>query len=171
MGVQDRDWYREANARREGRSPQIARLPSLRPATVAALWIIGACLLLAVGVSLVQWRSRVTLEEVIRLDRDLAQRAESKMQQDQRDEATRQARRQSQVQRQDANRFKAIAERQRDAEDARLAAVNAIDRKAKAWARFYRTPATCDEAATLECANGFIRAKRTFEERYARGEL
>ncbi len=93
------------------------------------------------------------------------------MQQDQRDEATRRAQRQSQVQQEDAIRFKAIAERQREAQDARLAAVNAIDRKAKAWTKFYRAPANCAEAATLECANGFIRAKRTFEERYARGEL
>lgn len=165
MGVQDRDWYREAQARREGRSPQINRLRSLHLATVAALSIISALLLLAGGVSLVQWRAQVALEELVRLDRELAQRAEARMQQDRRDEAARQARLQAQIQQQDAKRFKAIAERQRDEQKARLAAAHAVDRKAKAWVRFYCKPATCDDAATLDCANGFIRAKRMFEPR------
>lgn len=171
MGVQDRDWYREAHARREGRLPQINRLRSLHPATGAALSIIGALLFLAIGVSLMQWRARVALDEVMGMNQESAQSSQVQMQQVLRDEAVRQAQRQAQIQQQEAMRFKAIAERQRDDEDLRRAAVNAVDRKAKAWARFYRKPATCEDVATMECANNFIRARRTFEEKYARGEL
>jgi len=46
-----------------------------------------------------------------------------------------------------------------------------VDRKERAWTRYYRKPAICNDAATVECANAFIRAKRTFEEKYPRGEL
>ena len=55
-------------------------------------------------------------------------------------------------------------------EDAARAAVNSVDRKSKPWAKFYRKPATCEDVATMECANGFIRARRTFEVRYERGD-
>lgn len=170
MGVQDRDWYREAHARRDSGPSQISRLRRLHPATVAASSIIGALLLLAFGVSFVQWRARIAHEELTRLHQESALRAEAQMQQDERDEIVRQAHRQAQIQQQEAKRLHAVAERQRGEEDATRAQANAVDRKAKAWAKFYRKPATCDEVATMECANGFIRAKRTFEEKYARGE-
>lgn len=46
----------------------------------------------------------------------------------------------------------------------------AAERKERAWARFYKKPAACDEtppkASMVECANHFIRAKREFEQSY-----
>ena len=38
----------------------------------------------------------------------------------------------------------------------------------QAFAASYRRPPGCAEAATLECANHYIRAKRAFEAQYAR---
>ena len=74
------------------------------------------------------------------------------------------------------------ASRQRAEAEARLkelemlkhqAAVEAA-RKEAAWRRFYQKPALCDIAegqAFVECANGFIRASREFELKYAKGQV
>ena len=53
-------------------------------------------------------------------------------------------------------------------------AVEAAARKEEAWRRYYQTPALCASAegqAFVECANGFIRAKRAFELKYATGPV
>jgi hypothetical protein len=48
-------------------------------------------------------------------------------------------------------------------------------RKERAWARFYKRPATCDGNPSadqlIECGNHFIRAKREFDERWRTGNL
>lgn len=47
-------------------------------------------------------------------------------------------------------------------------------RKDAAWRKFYQRPAGCDKAegaALVECANHYIRAKRSFETLYNAGEL
>ena len=50
----------------------------------------------------------------------------------------------------------------------------AADRKERAWARFYKKPAACEEtppkASMVECANHFIRAKREFEQLFEAGK-
>ena len=179
MGVQDRDWYwqdRDTKNRatynlRDFRGRRVF-LP--RGHSSATRWLAGVCvaaLIYVLGFAFVQWRTQTMAEQISRNGQDAQLRMQQQAQQAQRDEAARQDRRQALLQQQEAMRLQSIAERQRGEEDARRAATNAVDRKAKAWAKFYRKPATCEDAATMECANAFIRAKRTFEEKYARGEL
>jgi hypothetical protein len=61
--------------------------------------------------------------------------------------------------------------RQEAEEAARKADLAEVARRERAWAKFYRKPSSCSETVSMECANGFIRAKREFDERFARGEL
>jgi hypothetical protein len=67
------------------------------------------------------------------------------------------------------------AAQQRAVEDARRAAIEEAARKERAWAKFYKRPANCDndlnQEQLVECANHHIRAKRQFEEAYAAGKL
>jgi hypothetical protein len=47
-------------------------------------------------------------------------------------------------------------------------------RKERAWAKFYKRPAPCDDPAgeqAVQCANDFIRAQRQFHEAYTAGKL
>lgn len=48
-------------------------------------------------------------------------------------------------------------------------------RRERAWAKFYRRPASCEGNPTtdqlIECANHFIRSKREFDERWKAGTL
>lgn len=73
------------------------------------------------------------------------------------------------------NRQKAEkAAAQREAELSKRQLVDEVLRKEDAWSRFYRKPVQCDKAegqAFMECANGYIRAKRQFEAQYAKGAL
>jgi len=74
-----------------------------------------------------------------------------------------------------ANRSGEPQEAERLAALAQQAALQAIERKERAWALFYKKPAACDEippkASMVECANHFIRAKREFEQLYEAGKL
>jgi hypothetical protein len=99
------------------------------------------------------------------------QKAQLQAQEQQREQAIREASRQAELQRQEAMRLQAVAESQRAEEDVRRASAAEADRKERAWAKFYRKPAACNDAVSMECANAYIRAKRTFEEKFARGEL
>lgn len=66
------------------------------------------------------------------------------------------------------------AQRQRAAAAADLARQEQADRKADAWARYYRPSAACRDSTastSVECANEFIRAKRGFEEAWGAGKL
>lgn len=63
---------------------------------------------------------------------------------------------------------------QREAELSKRQIADEVLRKEAAWSRFYKKPAQCDKAdgqAFMDCANGYIRAKRQFEEQYAKGAL
>jgi hypothetical protein len=50
-----------------------------------------------------------------------------------------------------------------------------LERKQRAWARYYKKPPHCDDNPTsdtlVECANHYIRARRQFDEAYAAGKL
>ena len=85
--------------------------------------------------------------------------------------AERQAQREAAMQQQERARLQSLADQERLRTEQRLTARADAERKDRAWARFYRKPAVCDDAATVECANAYIRARRSFEEKYARGEL
>jgi hypothetical protein len=53
--------------------------------------------------------------------------------------------------------------------------LTALERKQRAWARYYKKPPHCDNNPSsdslVDCANHFIRARRQFEEDYAAGKL
>lgn len=50
-----------------------------------------------------------------------------------------------------------------------------MERKQRAWSRYYKKPPYCEENPSsdvlIECANHYIRARRQFEEAYAAGKL
>jgi hypothetical protein len=82
-------------------------------------------------------------------------------------EAEAELRRQVAVQAADDERRRRIAERERLDVEARQAAVDDTEARARAWAAFYRPSPACRDASTTECVNAYIRAKRAFEMRYA----
>ena len=183
MGVSDRDWYRESMRQRESRTghPKAfrawrgtppgavdsGRTPSSRPFRMILWWLaIGIVLFVAVQAFLDR-RARLASEEIARA----ANQSRVQAQQQAQDREERRRVNQALLDRQEAIRVQAIRERQQsDDRTARAAAAEAV-RKQRAWERFYQPPAYCNDAGTMECANAFIRAKRSFEQRYARGEL
>jgi type IV secretory pathway VirB10-like protein len=65
------------------------------------------------------------------------------------------------------------AEQQR-APEAAMPLEDEKTRKERAWAKFYKRPAHCDDPASdhaIQCANDFIRAQRQFHEAYSTGKL
>ena len=58
---------------------------------------------------------------------------------------------------------------------ARTAATDASMRRERAWAKYYKRPALCDDQPSnetmMKCANGHIRAKRQFDLDYEAGKL
>jgi flagellar biosynthesis/type III secretory pathway M-ring protein FliF/YscJ len=183
MGVQDRDWYWKERDKKERAAygdelgsdvtqfPRRHQSRSMHPVTMAALSLLGAVLLYAMIASFMQWRAQRMVDQVTRAGQESIRQSQLQAEQMQREASEREAQRQVELRQQEALRVQAISERHQVEEEAQRAAAEGVDRKAKAWAKFYRKPASCNDAATMECANSFIRAKRTFEERYARGEL
>jgi hypothetical protein len=142
-----------------------------RSALIVAAAIAGAALMVIAVDAFREWRVRVAIEQTTRASQDALQRINAENEQAKRDAQAREAMRQANLERQEAARLQVIAQRQRADEAAQRAALEAADRKEKAWAKFYRKPTACNDAVTLECANANIRAKRAFEDKYARGEL
>ena len=183
MGVQDRDWYWEhreslgkKRARREpgfeadqaGATNEPRPQLAMHPLTKLALGAIGAVLLWALLGSFIQWRAQRAFSEVIQATQQSTARAQLESQQAAEQSAQD---RQQRLDEAEAARVALIRAQQ----DAIAQAAKARDedeaRRTAAWAKFYRKPAACNDAATLECANGYIRAKRAFEQKYAKGEL
>lgn len=171
MGVQDRDWYQEGRGEATGGARSPATRSSYHPIAIIFAALLGAGAV-SIGVhAYLEWRARVAIEQVMRVSNEVARKMQMQIAQQQREEAARRQAQKEQLDRQEALKVQAIRERQSAEEDARRATLAEADRKERAWAKFYRKPPSCNEAATMECANGFIRAKRTFEEKYARGDL
>lgn len=139
--------------------------------TIIALAVAGLSLVLIVGVTFVQWRTQAAAQETLRLSREAQRQAEAQIEQMQREALARQAQLEAEQQRQEEKRVQALTEQQRAVDAARRAEAQDADRREKAWARFYRPPPHCETAATMECTNRYIRAKRLFDEKYAKGEL
>ena len=99
------------------------------------------------------------------------QNVQLQLRQQQRAETARQQARHDELDRQEALKVQAIRKQQAFDEAQRRAVIAEAERKERAWAKFYRRPPSCNDTASMECANGFIRAKRAFEEKYARGEI
>ena len=138
---------------------------------IIALAVAGLVLVWIVGVTFVQWRAQQAAQETLRLNQEAQRQAQAQVEQMEREALTRKAQLEAEQQRQEEKRVKAFAEEQRAAEAARRAEVETADRREKAWARFYRPPPHCESSATMECTNRYIRAKRVFDEKWARGEL
>jgi len=186
MDAQDQDqekvWSdtvrREATPQDEAhaRPPAVARTRGARDGrmqfgVVVALAVAGLVLVWIVIVTFVQWRTQAAAQETLRLNQEAQRQAQAQIEQMQREALARRAELEAEQQRQDERRVQALAEELRAASAARRAEADAADRREKAWARFYRPPPHCEIAATMECTNRYIRAKRLFDEKYARGEL
>lgn len=171
MGVQDRDWYRRDSRENEQTSGPRGRSWTSHPIAVVLAVILGVVAVWSAQVAIVEWRARVAAEQIMRASNEAMRQTQLRIKQAQREAEEREERRQVAVRQQEETKAQVVAERQQAADEARRAAVAAAERKEKAWARFYRKSAHCADAATVECANEYIRAKRQFEEKYARGEL
>ena len=141
------------------------------PLTLLLAVIIGVTLAWVITVSFVRWRAQVAAEHQLQIMQEAARQAELRAQQLQREAAEREEQRQTKLQQQEALKAQAFAARQQAEEEARRAEAAAADRKEKAWAKFYRRPAFCETAATMECVNGYIRARRSFEEKWNKAEF
>jgi parvulin-like peptidyl-prolyl isomerase len=135
------------------------------------LWFIAAVILFTAAMSYLQWRTRAAAANVQRIEQELSRKTQLETEQRQREAVQREAIKQALIEQKDAQRLAVIAEKQRADEAAQRAVIDEADRKAKAWTKFYRKPAACNDATTLECANAYIRAQRTFELKYSKGEL
>jgi hypothetical protein len=176
MGVQDREWYwrdRDRNERawydprlfqKQGSRRPTRRAKSLHPAIVGLLCVL---LLGGISVAFVRWRAPAVVKPIPAVD-DAFQ--ESQRQSQRRVEEARRAEQQALID-QRAAVMREFAERQRIAAEESIAAAQADERKARAWAKYYRSPPGCDAAATVECANDQIRARRVFEAEFAKGRL
>jgi flagellar biosynthesis GTPase FlhF len=141
------------------------------PVTLLVAVVVSVALLWAVGASVVHWRARVAAERLQQIEQEAARQAQLRAQQLQREAADREAQRQALLDQQAAAKAQAIAERQRLDDEARRTEADAADRKEKAWSKFYRPSAYCETAATMECVNGRIRARRSFEQKWNKGEF
>jgi len=176
---QDKVWS-DTVARDE--TPGASSRPSVRSATrsgaarmplpmAAALGLAALVLIWIVAVTFVQWRAQAVAQETLRLSQEAQRQAQAQAEQMQREAIERQAQLQAEQQHQDELRVRALAEQQRAAEAVQRAQIDAAERRERAWSRFYQPPSHCVTAATLDCTNRYIRAKRAFDERYAKGEL
>jgi hypothetical protein len=177
VGLADRDWYREAlrDVESGAKGPpgrgRTYRSGSLHPLLVVALAVLGVVLVYAIGVSFVEWRTQRAFEQLRRAAQQMERDAQVRSEDIRRSAAERQQQREADARAREADRLRVIAERDAAADASRRLANEQAARKERAWAKFYKQPAHCEQAATVECANGFIRAKRAFEAKYARGEL
>lgn len=181
---QDRDWRwkdtqsgpRAADPEREARNSAAPADRSRRfdlhhPMALILAAIVGVAAMSIAVHAYLEWRARVALEEVLRAGAEATRKLQLQLEQQRREEVAQQQARQLQLERQEASHAQAIRAQQQAQEDARRAILAEADRKERAWAKFYRRPPSCNDAASMECANGYIRAKRSFEEKFARGEL
>ena len=138
--------------------------------TIVAIVAVAGCFGLA-SQAYIEWRTRAADEPDVQAIEQAKQRAEIRAQIAQREAAARTAQQQARQQQEESARIQAIEQRQQAEDAAKRAAQAEADRKAKAWANFYHKPASCTDAGSMACVNSYIRAKRLFEEKYARGEL
>ena len=170
-GLRDRDPARAARGTGSPPAGRSARSMSRHPIALVLAAVIGVTVLSIAVHAYLEWRARVALEEVLRAGAEATRKLQLQLEQQRRDAVAAQQARQLQLERQEASHAQAIRAQQQAQEDARQAIVAEADRKERAWVKFYRRPASCNDAASMDCANGYIRAKRSFEDRFARGEL
>lgn len=136
------------------------------------LLAVAVITLFAMGVrSCSQRKARIVAEATARAQEEAARNEQLLIEEQQRIVAEQQRARQAIEERREAARLQAAREKDQKEEAARRAEAAEAERKEQAWAKFYRKPASCNDAGTMNCANDYIRAKQEFERRYARGEL
>jgi hypothetical protein len=171
MGFEDREWYQKELKAKARRARAADRPPRFTPLRIA-LGLLALATLAFAGLGwIVHSRTEAEAEVKLRSQPNVLQETQNEAKKLQAEAEARDAARQTRTQQQDAQRLQTITAQQQAEEEARRLEAEAVDRKAKAWEKFYRKPAVCNDANTMDCANAFIRAKRTFEEKYARGEL
>lgn len=171
MGFEDREWYQKEQKAKARRARAADRPPRFTPLRIA-LGLLAAATLAFAGLGwIVHSRSEAAAEVKLRSQPNVLQETQREGKKLQLEAEARDAARQTRAQQQDAQRAQTISAQQQAEEEARRLEAEAVDRKARAWEKFYRKPAVCNDANTMDCANAYIRAKRTFEEKYARGEL
>lgn len=175
-----RDWkdtqgqLPSAAARAQARKRQAVREPAswtTHPVTLLLAVVVCVALVWSAGAAVVHRREQLIAERQRLIAQEAAEQARQRAQQLQREAAQREEQRQAKLEQQEAVRAQVIAERQRMEDDARRAEAEAVERKDLAWARFYREPADCVTAATMECVNARIRARRAFEVKWNKGEF
>ncbi|RQP23385.1 hypothetical protein [Piscinibacter terrae] len=182
MAVQDHesDWQDTQQSGQPGVAPthEVHR-PAAQPQplswrhplvlTLVALSIVAVLTLGVRGCT--ERKARLAREEMARVNAQTAHQMQLQAEQQQREEIARQQARQAALDQQEAAKRQAAREREQQEEAARRAEVAEAERKEQAWAKFYRKPASCNDAMTMACTNDYIRAKRDFERKYAKGEL
>lgn len=171
MGFEDRDWYKKEQKAKARRARAADRLPRFTPLRIGLGLLVAATLAFAGLGWIVHSRSEAVAEVKLHSQPNVLQETQIEGKKLQVEAEARDAARQTRTQQQDAQRLQTFTAQQQAEEEARRVEAEAVDRKAKAWEKFYRKPAVCNDANTMDCANAYIRAKRTFEEKYARGEL
>lgn len=138
------------------------------PLQFAIAVVLGVLIATAIAAAYVKWSARVSAEENARTTQQEIERIARERQQQLEAEQRAAAERQRAAAEEERQRTERLREEQRLAEEARRNAMSDTARMEQAFAASYRRPPGCAEAATLECANHYIRAKRAFEAQYAR---
>jgi hypothetical protein len=181
MAVQDQapDWQDTQSAQPEAapareihRSTPPARPLGWRHPLVLTFIVLAIIATMAFGVrGCVERKARILQAQTARANAEAARQAQLLAEKQQQEEIARQQARQAALDEQEAAKRRAAREREEQEVAARRAEAAEAERKEQAWAKFYRKPASCNDAATMTCANDYIRAKRDFEKKYAKGEL
>lgn len=138
------------------------------PLQFAIAVILGVLIATAIAAAYVKWNARVTAEANARATQAEIERIASERQQQIEAEQRAAAERQRLAEQEERQRAEKLREEQRLAEESRRALLNDTERMEQAFAASYRKPPGCADAATLDCANHYIRAKRAFEAQYLR---
>jgi len=177
----DPHWQDTQTAQVSDAPPHTARAPApiavrrpldWRHPLVLALGLIAVIAVVSMSVrGCVEHRTRIAAEATARAQAQAAREEQSRIDEQQRKAAAQQQARQAMEEQREAAKLQAARKLEQEQEAARRASVAEAERKEQAWAKFYRKPASCNDATTMACTNDYIRAKREFERRYARGEL
>lgn len=138
------------------------------PLQFAIAVIIGVLVATAIAAAYVRWSSRAATEANARATAAEIERIARENQQQLEAEQRASAERQRVAADEEKARLAKLREEQRLADESRRSALSDSERMEQAFAANYRRPASCADAATLECANHYIRAKRAFEGQYLR---
>lgn len=183
MAVQEHesDWQDTQQSGQSGATPVRESHPrpappaqplSWRHPLVLALVVLSLLAVMTLGVrGCVERKARTARAEMARINAEAAHQAQLLAERQQREDIARQQARQAALDAQEAAKRQAARELEQQEAAARRAEAAEAERKEQAWAKFYRKPASCNDAGTMNCANDYIRAKREFERRYAKGEL